>query len=376
MPNAISIAPSQEFEGNDGNWSTFSIVVGTGPKQQRILPATSSEYVALVSPLGCVNTFNAGPSTACEFSRGGTPSLFNTSNSLTWTKLTAADGSKNFYLPFDSEQKLGNAGPGQVPASVGLDTVAFDLLPSSRTPNLTSQVVAVYNAVNPWIGMLGVRGIPNHLPLADSTSQTSVLQALKAAGTVPSVYFGYTAGKYYKSPQVFGSLTLGGYDGSRVDMSTALSVPISGSTTSDLSVYIKSITLSASGNRNNIPVGQFALIDSVVPEIWLPDTICDQVELALGLVYDKATQLYLVNDTLRTNLQNAAPSFTFNLAASGNSSNSIPITLPYGAFDQTARFPFAGVNPSNPTRQQRYFPLRRSNTTTGFFLGRTFLQEA
>jgi hypothetical protein len=366
MSSALSIAPSQQFEGNDGSWSTFNVNVGVAPQKQRVLPATSNSYVAVVRRDGCTNV----PVSNCDIARGGPP-LYNSSQDITFTKQTNPDGQGGFYLPFDSESSLGIF---QVPAVVGLDTISIDTNVST-TPNLTSQVVAAYVAVNPWLGMLGVRGSPNHL-LGMNSQQPSPLGALKSAGAIPSLYFGYTAGKSYKSPQVFGSLTLGGYDASRIDMSSALSVPITAGTSNDLSVLVNSVQIVASGagTSTTITVGTSALIDSVVPEIWLPSGVCDQFESALGLVLDRPTQMYLMNDTQRANLQ--LTSFTFLLASPQNPSATTRIIIPYAAFDLTAKYPLAGINGSSGPASRRYFPLRRSNDTQGSFLGRAFLQEA
>lgn len=35
---AVSIAPSQGFEGLDGTWSTFALQIGTPPQTIRVLP--------------------------------------------------------------------------------------------------------------------------------------------------------------------------------------------------------------------------------------------------------------------------------------------------------------------------------------------------
>jgi hypothetical protein len=366
MSSALSIAPSQQFEGNDGSWSTFNVNVGTAPQKLRVLPATSQSFVAVVRREGCINI----PVPNCDTARGGPP-LFNSSQDLTFTRQSAPDGQQSFYLPFDSESALGIF---QVPAIVGLDTISIDTNVST-TPNLTSQVVATYNNPNPWLGMLGVRGNPNHI-LGMNSQQLSPLGALQATGSIPSRYFGYTAGKSYQSPQLFGSLTFGGYDAARIDMSSALSVSFP-DTSMDLSVLVKSVKIVASGTGTStvISVGTTALVDSIIPELWLPATVCDQFESALGLVLDKPTQMYLMNDTQRANLQ--LTSFTFALGNPQNASaSSTNIVIPYAAFDLTARYPLAGINGSSGPTSQRYFPLRRSNSTQGSFLGRAFLQEA
>jgi hypothetical protein len=363
MSPAFSIAPSQRFEGNDGAWSTFKLNVGTPPQMLRVLPATSISYVTLITQTGCINV----PVPACESARGGSPSLFNLSASLTFNRLSALDGSRNFYLPFDSELPLGVI--GMLPASVGLDAVTIG--PSASNLTLTSQLVAGINAANPWQGVFGLRGIMNHVPGLDS-NYTSILQRLKSADKIPSLFYGYTAGAPYTDRQDFGSLTLGGYDAARVDMSAALSVNFSDDPF-ELSVVVDQIKIS-NGNITRIPMGNVALVDSVIPEIWLPGSVCDQIENAIGLVYDNTTQMYLISESQQRVLRSTNLTFTFTLGSPQNPSAMIDIVLPYAAFDLSASYPVAGMK--NASSTQRYFPIRRANSTTGYYLGRTFLQEA
>jgi hypothetical protein len=95
-------------------------------------------------------------------------------------------------------------------------------------------------------------------------------------------------------------------------------------------------------------------------------------EIAFGLVWNDAAQLYLINDTQHTTLVQQNASLTFNLGgASGGSGNNVNITLPYAAFDLTANAPLGGL-----TKATRYYPLKRAANLTQYTLGRTFFQEA
>jgi hypothetical protein len=79
-----------------------------------------------------------------------------------------------------------------------------------------------------------------------------------------------------------------------------------------------------------------------------------------------------VNDTQHSKLlaQNASITFTLSTGTERNKDDRLDITLPYAAFDLTAKPPFAGLNES-----VHYFPLKQAANDTQYTLGRTFLQE-
>ena len=86
------------------------------------------------------------------------------------------------------------------------------------------------------------------------------------------------------------------------------------------------------------------------------------------LQYDNTTELYLVNDTLHSQLLNQGANVTFTLT-NVTGQVLVDIVLPYQSFDLIANYPLV----QNTTR---YFPLKRSQNSTQNTLGRTFLQEA
>lgn len=108
-------------------------------------------------------------------------------------------------------------------------------------------------------------------------------------------------------------------------------------------------------------------IDSSVSQLWLPQVVCDQLEVFLGLTYDLSTELYLVNDTAHEELVRLAPEIAFTIAADSTSNDTTSIVLPYAALDLQAGPPTYNVTTN-------YFPLRRASK--GSVLGRAFLQEA
>ena len=170
--------------------------------------------------------------------------------------------------------------------------------------------------------------------------------------------------------QVLGSLTLGGFDASRFSPNN-LTFPFDADDSRRLTLGLQSVTVSNTLQGALTPLSQGALfmIDSSVPDIWLPMSACQLFEQAFGLIYDPLTDLYLVNDSIHKQLQQKEPTVTFKLGITESEGPSVDITLPYGAFDLQASSP---IYP-NATK---YFPLRRSANETQQTLGRAFLQEA
>lgn len=170
--------------------------------------------------------------------------------------------------------------------------------------------------------------------------------------------------------KVDGTLTLGGYDASRLtpnDVDFTLASDIS----RDLVVGVQSIRFSDSETPSEelLQDGIFAFIDSTVPHIWLPLSSCRAFEKAFGIKYDDATDLYLVSDTLHDRLLSQNASVTFVLGNDIVGGPTVEITLPYLSFDLQADYKFLN-------KSSRYFPLRRADNDTQYTLGRTFLQES
>lgn len=118
-----------------------------------------------------------------------------------------------------------------------------------------------------------------------------------------------------------------------------------------------------------LPTGIYTLIDSTVPEIWLPLPACTVFESAFGLQYDPNTDRYLVNDTVHAALQKLQPELTLTLGTEKADGESVSVTLPYSAFDLQASWP---IYPNSTN----YFPIRRAANSTQYTIGRSFLQEA
>jgi hypothetical protein len=72
-----------------------------------------------------------------------------------------------------------------------------------------------------------------------------------------------------------------------------------------------------------------ALIDSSITEIWLPRSVCDRFESALGLQFHEASDRYALADATRNRLLQLNPTFTFtintNAVTGGNTCGTNPV---------------------------------------------------
>lgn len=170
---------------------------------------------------------------------------------------------------------------------------------------------------------------------------------------------------------MLGSLTLGGYDASRRPPNDTITFTFGDDISRDLLVGLQSIEYSdtKTAGRQLLSEGILTFIDSTVPHIWLPLSVCKAFESAFGLKYDNTTDLYLVNSTLHDALTKQNASISFVLGNRVRGGETVNITFPYASFDLQVSSPIV----SEPTR---YFPLRRADNDTQYTLGRTFLQES
>lgn len=363
-----SLSPSQRWLGNDGNWSSFAINVGTPPKTLFVLPSTSGRSTWVVLPQGC----GAQDPGNCNTSRG---EVFDPNLSSTWSRIGASD--EYFELNFGPEAPLSPLLPPNLnysgAAEVGNDTLGFGTN-SDEAPILNNQLIVGYATKVPYVGQLGLSWA-NETVDSYQKPGASVLGALRRMNAVSSQYWGYTAGAIYRNS--FGSLTLGGYDAKAGNVHDVLTVPMASDTNRQLTLSIASVSLSdAPQPLSTSPIPVF--IDSIVPEIWLPRDLCTQFERTLGLVWNDTVGLYLVDDDLHNRLTERNASVTFSLtAAADDTSTTVNITLPYAAWDLSVGFPLLSALYGNDSATtMRYFPLKRGDATDQYYLGRTFLQEA
>ncbi|MCJ1392760.1 hypothetical protein MMC18_005631 [Xylographa bjoerkii] len=358
VPAPFAYTPSLTWDGSDGIWSTFIVRVGTPSQDFRILPSTQGQETIVPLPEGCTSSdpSNCGSLRGVYPFNGAQSTGFQTNVSSTWVT--------NGLFVLNLEADLVNPGNGLY----GFDTVGLEI-DNSGGLTLQHQIVAGIAAKEFYLGVLGLGPEPsNFSTFADP--QPSFLTSLKTANMIPSLSYGYTAGATYRLNKVVGSLTLGGYDTSRFT-SNNVSFPFSSFDEARLTLAIQEITASdtLNGVESLLPTGILSLVDSSLPYIWLPSDACDLFQQAFQLIYDNNTDLYLVNDTIHSQLAQLNPSITFKLGAQVVGGDFVDIVLPYGAFDLQASYPIY-PNATN------YFPIRRAANESQYTIGRAFLQEA
>ncbi|KAI9872801.1 MAG: hypothetical protein M1830_001180, partial [Pleopsidium flavum] len=322
--------------------------VGTPSQNVRLIPSSSGNTLWVVLPQGCI----VGDPSNCADLRG---QEFFTNKSSTWSDIGL------YQLGLIEESLLGYSGN----ADFGYDTVTLGWQ-GDGLPTLNHQVIEGFATKDFYVGTIGLT--PHAVNLTTfNDPQLSILGALKNESKIPSSSWAYTAGAYYQSPKVFGSLTLGGYDTTRF-VPNNLSISFGADLSRDLLVGIQSITTDTSSSPL-LSTGIYALIDSLVPHIWLPSEACQAFEQAFGLVWNDNSKLYLVNDDMHNKLIKQNANVTFKLGPSSTGGSTVDIIMPYRSFDLTASAPLV----RNSTR---YFPLKRAQNDSQYTLGRTFLQQA
>lgn len=349
-PPPRSIPPSQDFDGNDGPWSSFYLEIGSPAQDVKVLISTAGYQTWTVVPQGCI----ASDPPDCATSRGG---QFTPSQSSTW-KYNNASVNGTFTLGL--ETNLDYSGNGDY----GYDTIVLGYQ-GSNGPSLQQQTIAGIATKEFYLGIFGLNPRSTNFSTFDDPVP-SYMATLKNRSMIPSLSWGYTAGNQYRLGTVLGSLTLGGFDSSRF-IANDVTFAFNQVDERDLTVNIGSILMTTSNNSVDLLNNSIAAyIDSTIPYFYLPLDVCQRFEDAFGILWDNDVQAYLVNDTLHKYLQTQNATVTFSI---GNATQSVNISLPYAAFDLIAEYPLV-VNTT------RYFPLMRATNESQYTLGRAFLQEA
>lgn len=366
VPAPVVVAPDQDWWGIDGQWNSFSLLVGTPAVRASVQVSSASQQIWVVNSQACIQniTDSAGKivelnkyNNDCGTSRGYT---FNQTISKTWRQ-------KGFYQLW-LEKNLGIFGNGLY----GFDTVGLGL-PGETGPTVANTTIGTLVTTNYWQGHLGLHPKPTNFS-AFEPPVPSYMTSLFEQQNIPSMSFGYTAGSQYHGNTRLASLTLGGYDASKI-IPNDLTFIFAPDNERELVVGVTGLTANTT-DRSNINLLKRndlnMFIDSTIAEIWLPPEICQAFETEFGLKYDNQTGLYLVDDVLHQTLVTRSPSITFTLGQAYRTDLNLQITLPYAALDLVASPPYRGLK-----QKTRYFPIRRASTDSAqWVLGRTFLQEA
>jgi hypothetical protein len=372
------ILDATSWAGNDGNWSTWPIQVGTPPQQFHVLPATSHGEIWVSLPEGCQSSSmpifpNAS---SCGASRGA--GIFEDTQSSGYQKNVSTTWSETgiYALPvqdglFEDDQ---NGLYGTDVVGLRNDTGSVEVAEHSVVGLATKDF---------WLGSLGVAQRAANFTV-ERAIVPSLLDGLKEQNVTPSAAFGLDVGASYRrwalrianelchltvvADNAPGSLIIGGYDrGASEDAGISVSNIASLALTVNARSIVLSNTLQGTVSVTHDLLSLPMVLDSTVSQLWLPRVVCDELETSLGLIYDLSTELYAVNDTAHSKLVELAPTFAFTLAADSTSNETTTVVLPYAAFDLQAGLPVYNATTN-------YFPIRRASKKS--VLGRAFLQEA
>ncbi|KAF2271649.1 acid protease [Westerdykella ornata] len=345
----INVQPSQYWDGKDGPWSTFRIEVGDPPQQIRVLPASSQSSSWLVLPEACAVSRDA----QCTDHRGKT---YKRNESSTWKEFGSYN--LNTFL----QQRLGLNGDGLY----GYEKVTLGWA-GDGLPSVDGVLVAGMVSDDFYLGSLALSPRPNNFTDFNNPIP-SLMRLLRNASTpIPSSSWSYTAGSHNLAPKVFGSLVLGGYDSTRFEPNNVV-FPFGADISLEFQVAIQEITTNVT-DKPLLSTGIISYIDTLVPDIWLPNRTCALFEEAFGLVWDTETELYLLNDELHESLLEKNPTVEFKVGPQ-LTGDAVTISLPYFNWYQTATTALTG------NKSGLYFPLKRAANETQYVLGRTFLQSA
>lgn len=321
--------------------------LGTPPQDIRLLPGTSINTLWPVLVEGC----GKGRITDCSDKRGN---IFNTSRSSTWEEIGL------FQLPIPEEAALGYSAN----SSFGNDKATFGL-PGSNLPVVDNQTIEGIAATF-FLGILGLS--VNSINITQfGNGNKSFLTSLKDQESIPSLSWGYTAGAFRHQPPVFGSLTLGGYDQSRFEPN-GVSIPFNNDIGLEYLAGLQGIVHGVSG-QVLLSDGIYAYIDSTVPDLWLPASVCEAFATQYALDYNATVNRYYVNETVHETLSKDNSPVTFTVGPKASEGPSVNLTLHYSSFDLVDKT-------SDPNGNGSYcFPLRQAANATQYTLGRAFLQE-
>lgn len=356
-PQPVSVQFGPRFLGYDGNWSPVSIRAGSPEQWLSVFPSTLSSETWLAGENYCTSADQT-----CSTLRGG---IFHNETSSTWHTLGQYEMGYSELLQRTPTAEYG-----------------LDVLGLSDALVAPGQIIALVDDIDHWVGSFGVNvqnsrfsGNNNTLPYL-----STLVQNLSA---IPSHSYGYTAGAFYRSGGVAGSLTLGGVDTGRYqDSKTSFTLSAgyvpSVSLRSIRVASSSSAQLSAQNSSQLMTEAQTAsfVIDSSTPYLWLPEAVCDTFARALNLTWNSMVNLYMFGNN--TNLQNLIDqnlTFTFTLAGASAGSGNLDMNLSFNAFNLQLSYPFPNLFDQYTDERVNYFPLRRTSNPEQYTIGRAFLQE-
>lgn len=190
VPVPFVVAPTGDWDGDDGKWSTFSVDVGTPPQTFRVFPSTIGEETWVPIPAGCsgivANVSNCGDLRGVDTFNGIASQGFQQNASSSWKTIGIYELTLEQDLSGSSDAGL-----------YGLDTIALITANGVSGPSLSGQTVAGIATADFWLGSLGLGTRPGNFSVLGNETVPSLLSSMKTQGAIPSLSYGYTAGAVY-----------------------------------------------------------------------------------------------------------------------------------------------------------------------------------
>ena len=185
LPQPLSLPRTENFDGNDGLWSTFALRIGQPPQGLSFLPSTPSTVTwGIDASTGCPSGIPVPPPFAgdpqCTDSRGNP---FNSNRSITWIPNSIYTLGVGGILGFDTT------------ATFGFDDISIEVSGASAS-TIPHQVVAKVGDPRYWLASFGLYPAATNFSATEG-SQPSAMQTMKSNNLIPSLSYGYTAGAYY-----------------------------------------------------------------------------------------------------------------------------------------------------------------------------------
>lgn len=397
LPAPLSVPATAQYQRDDsqGIWSTFHASFGTPPQAFRVSVSTISQISWIFTPESCISASDPTPISPkeCASLSGAVNTTsqpnhgFNASLSSTYLDLG--------QFMFAVGDVDGTGDTSTIYGSLYNDNATYgtDVLGIQSTSNVsTTATVLLGIPLDYYTFLMGGIGLAPGTTSAEPKGEKTLIESLFQNQSIPSRSWAYSAGASYrkccrqrldplltrfnKGGSQPGSLVLGGYDESRLSspLSSASTFTLSASQTVPM-VNVTSLSLQYGATERSVDLVEesasfTAIIDSTLPYLYLPDTICDALAERLGLIYDDFNDLYTVNDTQRATNLNSVDTLKLQLSDALGGTAATSITFNFRALDMSTSWPILNANNTS----EGFIPIRKARKTP--ILGRTFFQEA
>lgn len=193
VPAPFVVAPTNRFDGDDGDWSTFALSAGTPPQSFRFLPATIGQEIWLPSTLGCDGILKDFDD--CGDLRGANAFQGKPSRGFDYTASKSFEVAGNGIFQLSTESYLYGTG-NDMNAYYGYDNVSIAALQGYESAALDSQTIAAFPSGNFWLGNVGLGTQPSTFT-SGGEGHPSILSSLSSSNFTTSLSYGYTAGQAY-----------------------------------------------------------------------------------------------------------------------------------------------------------------------------------